>query len=155
MAILVDSCVLIDACTPQSHTHDEAAKFLEELRRLGWRAVMPAHAWFEVQCACQRQIADGNSVEGIVNYPIALIHMDMDFINTYAKADIQYYKSGDHIFMAIAKIDGHVLVTYDAGMIEASKACGIRVFTPGELMGAPPSSSTLSAIARPLSQHPR
>jgi hypothetical protein len=81
--------------------------------------------------------------------------MDMAFIGKYAKADIPYYKSGDHIFMAIAKIDGHVLVTYDAGMIEASKACGIGVFKPGEFMSAPPSSSTLSAIALPLSQRLR
>ena len=154
MAILVDSCVFVDACTPQSDTHDDAAKFLEELRRLGWGAVIPAHAWFEVQCACQRQFADGNSIDGIVNYPISVINMDMDFINRYAKGDIPYHKSGDHIFMAVAKTDGHVLVTYDTAMIEASKACGILVFRPGELISAP-SSSTLSAIALPLRQRPR
>jgi hypothetical protein len=152
MAILVDSCVCVDAYTPQSNTHNEAVRFFEYLGRLGWRAAMPAHAWFEMQCACQREAAKGNSAPHKVTIPASLITMDMDFIDRYASGEILYDKSGDHIFLAIAKRDGHILVTYDAGMTKAAKACGVLAFKPSELMDTKPSNSTLAAITRPLVQ---
>ena len=69
-----------------------------------------------------------------MDYPIELIHIDNLFIEKYAMADIPYIKAGDHIFVAIAKINGWPLVTSDAKMIAISEQCGVRVFEPAQLM---------------------
>ncbi len=69
-----------------------------------------------------------------MDYRIELIHIDDQFINKYAMADIPYIKAGDHIFIAIAKINDYALITSDAKMIDVSKQCGVRVFEPAEFM---------------------
>ncbi len=98
---------------------------------------MPAHGWFEVECTLKRLIAEkrfaGLPIHGQMNYPVRLIHIDKPFIEKYSMADVPYIKAGDHIFIAIAKVDGYVLVTRDSAMTVASKQCGVRVLSPGEL----------------------
>ncbi|MGH9425772.1 MAG: type II toxin-antitoxin system VapC family toxin [Terriglobia bacterium] len=136
MKLLVDSCVFIDAFDPQSVHHIESLALLEELRRRAILITMPAHGWCEVQCTLRRLITEkryvGPPIQGQMNYPVELIHIDAPFIQKYAMADIPYIKSGDHIFIAIAKVNGYPLVTSDSKMKEVSKQCGVRVFTPAE-----------------------
>jgi predicted nucleic acid-binding protein len=136
MKLLVDSCVFIDAFDPQSPNHAESLALLEDLRRRAILIAMPAHGWFEVQCTLQRLRAEkrfvGPVVGGQMNYPVELIHIDQPFIEKYAMADIPYIKAGDHIFVAIAKVDGYPLVTSDSKMTDVSKLCGVRVFSPKE-----------------------
>lgn len=69
-----------------------------------------------------------------MDYPIELLHIDQPFIEKYSMADVPYIKAGDHIFIAIAKVNDYPLITSDAKMIEVSKKCGIRVFKPSEFM---------------------
>ncbi|MCH7911015.1 MAG: hypothetical protein IIB38_15545, partial [Candidatus Hydrogenedentes bacterium] len=54
MKLLLDSCVFIDCFDPQSPNHPAAADLLRELRVRNLRITMPAHGWFEVQCAFQK-----------------------------------------------------------------------------------------------------
>jgi hypothetical protein len=99
---------------------------------------MPAHGWFEVQCTSQRLSLErrfvGPTIAGRMDYPIRLIHIDKAFIEKYAMADIPYIKAGDHIFIAIAKLDGYVLITSDKQAISVAKQCGVRVFEPEEFL---------------------
>jgi hypothetical protein len=99
---------------------------------------MPAHGWFEIQCASQKLGLEkrfkGPAIAGRMDCPIELIHIDKEFIEKYAMADIPYIKAGDHIFVAIAKLNDYPLITSDKKMIVASKKCGIRVFKPVEFM---------------------
>ncbi|HUJ10678.1 MAG TPA: PIN domain-containing protein [Verrucomicrobiae bacterium] len=136
MKLLVDSCVFIDAFDPQSSNHVESLAVLEDLHRCDILITMPAHAWFEVQCTLQRLIADkrfvGPTIQGQMNYPVELIHIDEPFIKKYAMTDIPYIKASDHIFVAIARVNGYPLVTSDSKMAEVSKQCGVRVFSPTE-----------------------
>lgn len=136
MKLLVDSCVFIDAFDPQSPNHAESLGLLEALRSRGILVTMPAHGWFEVQCTLQRLVSEkrfvGLAIQGQMNYPIELIHIDKPFIQKYSMANIPYIKAGDHIFVAIAKVNGYPLVTSDSKMTEISKQCGIRVFSPVE-----------------------
>lgn len=136
MKLLVDSCVFVDAFDPHSPHHAESLALLEELRRCAILITMPAHGWFEIQCTLQRLITEkryvGPTIQGQMNYPVELVHIDAPFIQKYAMADIPYIKGGDHIFVAIAKVNGYPLVTSDSKMKEVSKQCGVRVFTPAE-----------------------
>lgn len=136
MKLLVDSCVFIDAFDRTSPRHLESFALLEELRSRDVLVTMPAHAWFEVQCALQRLIAEkrflGPAIQGQMNYPIELIHIDAPFIRKYAMVGIPYIKAGDHIFVAVAKVNGYPLVTSDLKMAEVSSKCGVRVFSPLE-----------------------
>jgi predicted nucleic acid-binding protein len=138
MKLIVDSCVFIDAFDPLSPNHPAAVQLLAELRARSLLVTMPAHGWFEVQCAFQRLYSEqrfvGPCIAGKMDYPIELIHIDNLFIEKYAMADIPYIKAGDHIFVAIAKINGWPLVTSDAKMIAISEQCGVRVFEPAQLM---------------------
>jgi hypothetical protein len=99
---------------------------------------MPAHGWFEVQCALQKLGNEGRFVGPVIsaqmNYPMELIHIDDKFIQKYAMADIPYIKAGDHIFLAIAKINGYPLVTTDGKMTDIAKQCGVAVYSPSEFL---------------------
>jgi len=136
MKLLLDSCVFIDAFDPQSPNHAESLALLEDLRSREILITMPAHGWFEVQCTLQRFLAEkrfvGPAIQGQMSYPVELIHIDQPFIQKYAMANIPYIKAGDHIFLAIAKLNGYPLVTSDLKMTEVSKQCGIQVFSPSE-----------------------
>ncbi len=139
--VLVDSCVFVSAFDPDSHTHAESLALLEYLRAKGRPITMPAHAWFEVQCSLQKLTDEGRFVgptfQGQMNYPVELIHIDHDFILRYRMAAIPYIKAGDHIFLAIAKVDGLPLITSDAKMISVAKRCGVKVFHIKELVESP------------------
>lgn len=139
MRLLVDSCVFIDAFDPQSPNHAESLKLLEGLRHRDMLITMPAHGWFEIQCTLKRLIAEkryvGPAIQSQMNYPVELIHIDKTFIEKYAMIDIPHIKAGDHIFIAIAKVNGYPLVTSDAKMIEISRLCGVCVFSPTEYLG--------------------
>ncbi len=138
MKLLVDSCVFIDAFDPQSPNHSAAVQLLEELRVRGLLIAMPTSGWFEVQCTLRRLSLEqrfvGPVIAGRMDYPVELIHIDKPFIEKYAMADIPSIKAGDHIFIAIAKINDYPLITSDAKMIDVSKQCGVRVFEPAEFM---------------------
>ena len=138
MKLIVDSSVFIDSFDPQSPNHPAAAQLLAELRTRSLIITMPAHGWFEVQCAFQKLILErrfvGPTFAGRMDYPIELIHIDQSFIEKYKMADIPYIKAGDHIFVAIAKVNGYPLITNDSKMITVSKQCGVRVFQPAEFM---------------------
>ncbi|MEW6325130.1 MAG: PIN domain-containing protein [Nitrospirota bacterium] len=140
MKLLVDSCVFIDAFDPKSPNHRDSLAMLEDLRRRAILITMPAHGWFEVQCTLQKLIAEkrfvGPAIQGQMNYPVELVHIDKPFIEKYAMADIPCIKAGDHIFVAMAKVNGYPLVTSDLKMAEVSKQCGVRVFSPMEFSNA-------------------
>ena len=140
--LLVDSCVFIDSFDPHSPNHRAAVQLLEQLLARNLLITMPAHGWFEVQCASQKLSSEqrfvGPVIAGRMAYPIKLIHIDKPFIERYAMADIPYIKAGDHIFIAFAKINDYALITSDAKMIDVSKQCGVRVFEPAEFMNELP-----------------
>ena len=136
--LIVDSCVFIDAFDPRSPNHAPAVQLLEELRGRGVLITMPAHGWFEVQCAFQKLSMEqrfvGPFISGRMDYPVQLIHIDKPFIQKYAMADIPYIKAGDHIFIAMAKTNDCPLITSDEKMFTISKQCGVHVFKPAEFM---------------------
>ncbi len=138
MKLLVDSCVFIDSFDPHSPNYRAAVQLLEQLLARNLLITMPAHGWFEVQCALQKLSSEQRFVGPVIadrmDYPIELIHIDKPFIEKYAMADIPYIKAGDHIFVAIAKINDWPLITSDTQMITISKQCGVRVFEPAEFM---------------------
>ncbi len=136
--LIVDSCVFIDTFDPQSPNHLAAVQLLETLLARDLQITMPAHGWFEVQCTLQKLISEqrfeGPLFAGRMDYPIQLIHIDERFIHRYAMVDIPYIKGGDHIFIAMAKVNDCPLITSDAKMIKISNKCGVRVFKPVEFM---------------------
>lgn len=136
--VLVDSCVFIDTFDPASPNHSDSLALLETLATRGVVVTMPAHGWFEVQCTLQRLRNEGKFVGPKIDdkqqSPLKLIHIDEKFISKYAMADIPYIKAGDHIFLAVAKVNNMSLVTSDGNMIKIAKAAGVSVFTPAEAL---------------------
>lgn len=136
MKLLVDSCVFIDAFDPRSPNHAESLALLDILRSRSILVTMPAHGWFEVQCTLQRLVKEkrfvGPAILGYMNYPIGLIHIDMQFIQKYAMTEMPYIKAGDHIFIAIAKVNGYPLITSDSKMTDVGRQCGVHIFSPSE-----------------------
>lgn len=136
--VLVDSCVFIDSFDPGSPNHSDSLALLETLASRGVVVTMPAHGWFEVQCTLQRLRNEGKFVGPKIDekqqYPLKLIHIDEKFISKYAMADIPYIKAGDHIFLAVAKVNNVSLITSDGNMIKIAKAAGVSVFTPAEAL---------------------
>lgn len=132
--LLVDSCVFIDAFDPGSPAHDESLTLLRALLDREILISMPAHAWFEIQCSLQRLNQERRyrpaelGAEG--NYPIELIHIDDQFIRKYSMADLPYIKAGDHIFVAVAKVNQWPLITNDTQMAALCMKCEIKVYTP-------------------------
>ena len=132
MTLLIDSCVFIDAFDPSSDNYEVSLGLLNELKRKHVLITMPAHAWFEVQCTLQNMITQGRfsgaEIQGAMNYPLKLIHIDDHFIEKYKMIDIPYIKAGDHIFVVVAKVNDHPLVTNDKKMHKVASSCGVRVF---------------------------
>ena len=138
MKLIVDTCVFIDAFDEQSENYATSFKLLEYLTIKNELISMPAHGWFEVQCTLQRLINEkkfkGPVINGKMNYPIQLIHIDKSFILKYSMTDIPYIKGGDYIFIAVAKKNDLPLVTSDNKMIQVCKQCDVQVFTPSEYL---------------------
>jgi predicted nucleic acid-binding protein len=136
--LLVDSCVFIDSFDPKSPNYADSLILLEELAKRRIVVMMPAHGWFEVQCTLQRLRNEGRfvgpTIRDLQQYVIKLIHIDQNFIAKYAMVDLPYIKAGDHIFLAVAKLNGRPLVTSDTTMIRVARAGGIAVFTPKEAL---------------------
>ena len=106
ISILVDSCVFIDSFDPASPNHRDSLQLLTALAEKRAVVTMPAHGWFEVQCALQRLEKEGRFVGPKIDdkrqYELKLIHIDDKFISRYRMADLPYIKAGDHIFLAVA-----------------------------------------------------
>jgi len=140
LKILVDSCVFVDAFAPSSSGHAAAYKLLNHLVEKNVRVAMPAHGWFEVRCSWQRLKIEGKFVapefNGETRYPVDLIPIDDEFIEKYTSADIPFIKSGDHIWLAVAKVEGYPLVTSDVKMTKIARRIGVIVFKPEDLRGA-------------------
>ena len=138
--LLVDSCVFVDAFDPGSPNHKESLTLLTYLRAKDKPITMPAHAWFEVECALRKLASEkrfvGPVIEGAMRYPVELMHIDAEFIDKYSMADVPNIKAGDHIFLAVAKIDGYPLITSDSQLLSAARRCGVRVFEPKDLTHA-------------------
>ena len=138
MKLILDSCVFIDSFDPDSPNHSASLELLELLRAKEVLVTMPAHGWFEVQCTLQRLTNQNKFVapriQGAMNYPIELIHIDKEFILKYAMTDIPYTKAADHMFIAVAKINNWDLITSDGKMYDISKSLNIDVFKPKEFL---------------------
>lgn len=138
--LLVDSCVFISAFNAASGHMEDSRRFLEELARRQQPILMPAHGWFEVWCSLRRiekidKTFDGPLFEGIMQFPIELIHIDKDFILKYGNIDIPYTRAGDHIFLVVAHVNGYELVTWDQGMTKVAKGLNVAVYSPSEYLG--------------------
>jgi predicted nucleic acid-binding protein len=138
MKLIVDSCVFIDSFDPDSPNHSESLELLELLREKNILITMPAHGWFEVQCTLQRLTNQnrfvGPRIQGVMSYPIELIHIDKEFILKYAMIDIPYTKAADHMFIAVAKVNNYDLITSDGKMYDISKSENINVYRPKEFL---------------------
>jgi predicted nucleic acid-binding protein len=138
MRLLVDSCVFIDSFDPQSPNHAGSLQLLEDLRLRGQTITMPAHGWFEVQCTVQRLMHErrfiGPQIAGRTDYPVELMHIDQEFIQKYAMADVPYIKAGDHIYLAVAKVNSWPLVTSDTKLRSVALQAGVKAFEPIELL---------------------
>jgi len=136
--VLVDSCVLIDSFDPSSTNHASSLHLMEALADKEAVVIMPAHGCFEVQCTIARLKAEKRfkvpAIDPKKNYRLKLLPIDDGFIAKYKMADVPRLKAGDHIFLAVAKVDNISLITSDTQLLSAGRRAGVSVFTPAEAL---------------------
>ena len=137
--LIVDSCVFINAFKSDSEFREDSLKLLEHLARKGKLITMPAHGWFEILCSLRRverkdHAFEDPQIDGLMKYPVELIHIDENFISRYGNVDIPYIKAGDHIFIVIAYINNYQLITWDHGMKDVAEKLNIQAYTPTDYL---------------------
>jgi PIN domain nuclease of toxin-antitoxin system len=136
--VLVDSCVLIDSFDPASANHASSLHLMEALADKEVVVIMPAHGYFEVQCAIERLKVEKRfnvpAIDPKKKYRLNLLPIDDGFIAKYKMADVPRLKAGDHIFLAVAKVDNISLITSDTQLLSAGRRASVSVFTPAEAL---------------------
>ena len=56
------------------------------------------------------------------------IPIDLAFVNKYANGEAPHLNSGDMIFVVLAKVDGHDLITEDHAMLREAKRLGVAAY---------------------------
>lgn len=138
MKVVVDSCVFIDAFDPQSANHAASLEVLEQLTARKIVPLMPAHGWFEVQCALKRLEAEnrfvGPRVAGFMQQEVELLHIDQAFIKAYQMVRIPRLKASDHIFVAVALRKNYPLISSDTQMLDVASSIGVNSMTPARFV---------------------
>lgn len=135
--IIVDSNIFINSFNKESEYRDESINFLTAMNEIGQQITMPAHGLFEIMCSLKRlSEIDRTYVHpvllGKTEYPIEAIHIDYEFIEKYSSVEVPYIKTGDHLFLVVAKYNNYPLITRDGGLTKRAKEAGVKVCTPTE-----------------------
>ncbi len=137
--LIVDSSVFINSFNQESAFREESIRFLTHMVEIGQRITMPAHGLFEIICSLKRLSEKDRKyvhpiISGQTQYTIEAIHIDQEFIEKYSSVEVPYIKSGDHLFLVVAKFNDYPLITRDNGLRDRAKEAGIEVFTPTEFL---------------------
>lgn len=137
--ILLDSSVFIDGVNSNAENHETSRQLLEWAVNKKKIFSMPAHAWFEIWCTLKRlekvdKTFKGCPINGNWQYPIEMFYIDENFLKKYANTELRYIKSGDHIFLALAKVNNYPIVTNDNKMRDVAEGEGIKVYNPKQFI---------------------
>jgi predicted nucleic acid-binding protein len=140
--IVIDASVLLDIVVRTRPRHKFAKLIGAYLIDNGIRIKVPMHALFDIRSAMlfakTEAMEKGETVQ--INEdigettPLNLdpVPVDDHFFRKYYDPAIPYLKAGDYVYVALAKVDGLILLTEDAAQYKAAKKAGVNVFNAEE-----------------------
>ena len=140
--IVVDAGILLDIVVRTRPRHKFAKLIGVYLIDNGIRIKVPMHAMFEIKAAMKdakmQAETKGEAVQ--INEDISEmtplnfdpVPIDGAFFSKYSDAGIPYLKAGDYLYVALAKVDGLILLTEDQAQYDAAVTAGVRVYTAME-----------------------
>jgi predicted nucleic acid-binding protein len=140
--IVIDTGALLDILVRTRPRHKFAKLVGVHLIENGIRVKVPMHAMFELRVAlmsAKTQAAEsGEAVQFNEDIgestPLKIdpVPIDAGFFQKYFQAEIPYLKAGDYPFVALAKVDGLILLTEDVNQYQAAEKIGVNVYTLAE-----------------------
>ena len=76
----------------------------------------------------------GPLIAGKRLFSLRLLHINEEFIHKYANQELPHLKGADHIFVAVAKLDGYTLITRDESMLKVCEQVGVTAMTPSQYL---------------------
>ena len=147
-AVLIDSCVMMDAILPFRQDHERASTLLGLLAKAGTVCYIPSHAYFE--CAVAVITHFKYNPEKLKNHPIDLsaipnlelkvVTLNDDYVNELWQGllgkPIPDLKSQDLIYFCVARNRGMPLITQDKKLRKTSRKGGIPSLNIDEALEA-------------------
>jgi predicted nucleic acid-binding protein len=143
--VILDTSVMMDILLKDREAHDEAARLAKHLIERNVPIAMPMHAFFELTSAimCEKRTHGGslvNSAAEVLNENRQLkmvpVPIDLAFVNKYATGEAPDLRSGDMIFVVLAKVDGLDLITEDDKMLKEAKRLGVSAYRIAEYLSS-------------------
>ncbi|MDA2935402.1 hypothetical protein MYX82_13850 [Acidobacteria bacterium AH-259-D05] len=147
---ITDASFLMDVFFTHRANHATAAQLADLMIERSLKCRIPMHGIFELTSAimCEKRIhgslSDKSNKRIDESRPLVMEHVPIDqaFITKYMVDEIPDLKSGDMIYVVIARVDGQDLITEDKKMYAEAKRLGVSVFTAQEYIAHLASTST-------------
>jgi len=138
--VIVDASVVVDFVLDNSPRHNDAISLIRFLMERQIRIRIPFHAAFEVQSALRRsvwfergrQAAHARKNHEDLILQLFAVPIDQAFLDHYPTGDQPHLKSGDLLYLAMAKADKVPLITEDQGLYDKAHEAGVAVFRISE-----------------------
>jgi predicted nucleic acid-binding protein len=131
--IILDTDVLVAIFVAPEKNHHNAKELADYLIDENIQPRIPMHGYFQLACALRRK-----GIERTLEFqdaitedrPIRINFVDIDqkFIERYDDPSLPYIKSGDFIFLAMARKDNAILITEDDKLYKKAVEAGIEVY---------------------------
>ncbi len=137
--IVVDTSVILDILVTSRPGHKFGKLIGVYLIDNGIKIKVPMHAMFEIKSgllhAKKAAVDQGASLK--LNEDISestplqydFLPIDTAFFAKYFDAELPYIKAGDYMNVAVAKVDGLILLTEDPAQYTAALTAGVTVYT--------------------------
>lgn len=140
--IIIDTSVLVDIFVTTRSRHSDAKELGKYLIDNQLTIRIPWHAVFEFASALESEkiVSSRQRLElwpeldeatPLVFDPVPI---DGDFVMKYYSRDLPYMKAGDSIFVAMARVDGAILITEDSEQYKKAQAVGVDTYRIGEFL---------------------
>lgn len=145
-AVLIDSCVLLDAFLPFRASHANATGLFEKLDRAGIQCFIPSHSYFECAVACivhfkadPVQLQNNPATAGSVPHlKLNVVNLSLEYVEKALQVllvkPIPDLKSSDLIYFCIARKQGLPLITQDRKLRNTARKGGIESFNVDEAL---------------------
>jgi len=120
--------------------HQNAYKVYEKLRKENYFVIIPYSGLFEVLTVLKRDKVNKGRLQFVHDQNFELqfkpIPIDDKFFDRYNDPDLPYTKTGDMLFLAIAKKENAPLITEDKKLYEAAKQCRVKVYKINDFLNS-------------------
>jgi predicted nucleic acid-binding protein len=144
MAVVLDTCVILDCLLENRSRHADAVRLAKALQECGEVALIPMNACFEITsgiCCEKRTQGKTPKLGELEDLPCKqkLIPIDTDFLRDYffdplGRGQLIDLKGGDMILVAMALRHGATLITEDKKMGKVARDLGVRVQSIAEYL---------------------